>query len=71
MRKPSKKLRIRKSVSNRFEVTKNGTVLRMSSFNRHLRRKKSKKQLRRLKGKQTVLGRFAKKIKQILGKSQN
>ena len=69
MKKPSKKLRIRKSVSNRFEVTKNGKVLRMSSFDRHLRRKKSKKQLRRLKGKQPVLGRFAKKIRQILGKA--
>lgn len=68
MKTPSKKLRIRKSVSNRFEVTKNGKVLREASFDRHLRRRKSKKQLRRLKGKKPVLGRFAKKIKQILGK---
>ena len=68
MRKQSKKLRIRKSVSNRFEVTKNGTVLHMSAFNRHLRRNKSKKQLRRLKGKQPVLGRFAVKIRQMLGR---
>jgi ribosomal protein L35 len=49
MKKQSKKMKIKKSVSNRFEVTKTGKVLRMSSFNRHLRRKKSKKQLRRLK----------------------
>lgn len=67
MKKPSKRLRIRKSVSNRFEVTKNGVVLRESSFHRHLRRTKSKKQLRRLKGKHPVLGRFALKIKRILG----
>jgi ribosomal protein L35 len=67
MKKPSKRLRIRKSVSNRFEVTKNGIVLHQSSFNRHLRRTKSKKQLRRLKGKQHVLGRFAVKVKQMLG----
>jgi ribosomal protein L35 len=67
MKKPSKRLRIRKSVSNRFEVTKNGKVLRESSFHRHLRRTKSKKQLRRLKGKQPVLGRFALKVKRILG----
>jgi ribosomal protein L35 len=46
MKKQSKKLKIKKSVSNRFEVTKTGKVLRMSSFNRHLRRKKSKKHLR-------------------------
>ena len=69
MKKPNKKFRIRKSVSNRFEVTKTGKVLRSSSFNRHLRRKKSKKQLRRLKGKQPVLGRFALKVKKLLGKA--
>jgi ribosomal protein L35 len=69
MKTTSKRLRIRKSVSNRFEVTKNGKVLRMSSFNRHLRRKKSKKQLRRLKGKQPVLGKFATKVKKILGRA--
>jgi len=67
MKKPSKRLRIRKSVSSRFEVTKNGVVLRESSFHRHLRRTKSKKQLRRLKGKQPVLGRFALKVKRMLG----
>jgi len=69
MKKLKTKLKIRKSVRNRFEVTKNGVVLRMSSFNRHLRRKKSKKQLRRLKGKQPVLGRFAIKVKKLLGRA--
>jgi ribosomal protein L35 len=69
MKKASKRLKIRKSISNRFEVTKTGKVLRMSSFNRHLRRKKSKKQLRRLKGKQPVMGRFAVKVKKLLGKA--
>ena len=67
MKTPHRKLRIRKSVRNRFEITKNGKVLREASFDRHLRRKKSKKQLRRLKGKRLVTGRWAKKIKQILG----
>jgi ribosomal protein L35 len=67
MKKQNKKRRIKKSVSNRFEVTKNGKVLRMSSFNRHLRRKKSKKQLRRLKGKQVVKGALAIKVKKLLG----
>lgn len=69
MKKQSKKLKIRKSVKNRFEITKTGKVLRMSSFNRHLRRKKSKKQLRRIKGKQLVLGRFAIKVKKLLGQA--
>lgn len=67
MKKPSKKLRIRKSVSNRFEVTSNGKVMRRISFDRHLRRKKSKKQLRRLKGKRVVIGAFARKVRQMLG----
>jgi len=69
MKKVKTKLKIRKSVRNRFEVTKNGVVLRMSSFNRHLRRKKSKKQLRRLKGKQPVIGKFAVKVKKLLGRA--
>lgn len=67
MKKQNKKLKIKKSVRNRFEITKNGKVLRMSSFNRHLRRKKSKKQLRRLKGKQEVTGAKAIKVKKLLG----
>ena len=67
MKKQSSKRKIKKSVSNRFEVTKTGKVLRMSSFNRHLRRKKSKKQLRRLKGKQPVSGALAIKVKKLLG----
>lgn len=67
MKKQSKRLKINKSISNRFEVTKNGIVLREASFDRHLRRKKSKKQLRRLKGKKVVPGRWAMKIKKLLG----
>ena len=69
MKKISRKFKIRKSVSNRFEVTKNGKVLREASFDRHLRRKKSKKQLRRLKGKKPVLGRFAIKVRKLLGRA--
>lgn len=67
MKKQSNKKRIKKSVSNRFEVTRTGKVLRMSSFNRHLRRKKSKKQLRRLKGKHPIANALAIKVKKLLG----
>lgn len=67
MKKTSKKLRIRKSVSNRFEVTPTGKVMRRISFDRHLRRKKSKRQLRRLKGKRVVATAFARKVRQMLG----
>lgn len=69
MKKKSKKLKIKKSVRNRFKITKNGKVLRDSSFRRHLRRKKSKKQLRRLKGRKIVSGRWARKVKKLLGES--
>jgi len=69
MKKKSKRLKIKKSVRNRFKITKNGKVLRDSSFRRHLRRKKTKKQLRRLKGRKVVLGRWARKVKKLLGKN--
>jgi len=61
------KFKTRKSVANRFRITKTGKVLRRSSFARHLRRKKSKKQLRRLKRIKIVKGSLAKKIKKLLG----
>ncbi len=62
-----KKQKTRKSVVNRFEITKTGKVLCRSSFNRHLKRKKSKKQIRRLKGKRIVSGSLARKVKKMLG----
>lgn len=68
MKKASLKHKVKKSVSSRFTVTKNGKVMRETSFDRHLRRKKTKKQLRRLKGKKVVTGKLAVKIKKLLGK---
>ncbi|MCD6226072.1 50S ribosomal protein L35 [bacterium] len=62
-----RKYKTKKSVANRFKITKTGKVLRLSSFRRHLKRKKSKKQLRRLKRKKLVTGAMAKKIKKLLG----
>ena len=68
MKKPSKRFKIKKSVSSRFSVTKNGKVLHETAFKRHLRRKKSKKHLRRLKGKKLITGKLATRIKKLLGK---
>lgn len=62
-----KKKKIKKSVSNRFRITKTGKVLRLRSFARHLKRKKRRKQLRRLKRPVEVKGKLAKKIKKLLG----
>lgn len=63
------KKKIKKSVANRFRVTKTGKVMRLSSFTGHLKRKKSKKQLRRLKNPKVVTGATARKVKKLLGYS--
>lgn len=64
----SNKLKIRKSVKRRFKITKTGKVLHGSSFSRHLRRKKSKSHIRRLKQTSALTDKMAKKIKMLLGK---
>lgn len=61
------KLKIKKSVARRFQVTKTGKVMYKSAFNRHIKRTKSKKQLRRLKKPKVMHGRWATKIKKLLG----
>ncbi len=60
------KIKIKKSVRNRFRVTKNGKVLRGSQNLSHLRSKHSKRTLRRMKEPKQLEGKFAKKIKQML-----
>lgn len=61
------KLKTKRSVKRRFKVTKTGKVLRGSQMRSHLRSKKSKRALRALKEVKQVQGKFAKKIKQLLG----
>lgn len=63
-----KKMKIRKSFSNRFKVTKTGKVLYSSNFASHLKSAKSASQLRRLKRPKLLSKGFAKKVKLILGK---
>lgn len=62
------KFKIKKSVSTRFKITKTGKVLRGSQNLSHLRSKKSKRTLRRMKEQKVLKGTFAKKIKKMLGK---
>lgn len=62
-----RKLRIKKSVSKRFKVTKTGKVLYAHQMKRHLRRKKSASNLRSKAIPGQLQGTFAKKIKQLLG----
>lgn len=64
----TKKLKIKKSLADRFKITKKGKVMFRGSHVRHLRRKKSKSGLRRQNVPQEIKGTWSKKIKKILGK---
>ncbi len=61
------KKKIRKSVSKRFRVTKNGKVIFSHQYAGHLKIHKSKSRLRRIKEPGILKGKFAKKIKKLLG----
>ncbi len=61
-----KKLKVKKSVSKRFRVTKNGKVLFVHQNRRHLVRKKSSKVKRRHKEPGILSVAFAKKVKKMM-----
>lgn len=61
------KHKTRKTVVKRFKITGTGKVLRRTQGMRHLRRKKTKSQLRKYAIPVEVKGKWAKKIKQMLG----
>ncbi|PIY68821.1 50S ribosomal protein L35 [Candidatus Roizmanbacteria bacterium CG_4_10_14_0_8_um_filter_39_9] len=61
------KQRTHKGASKRFRVTKNGKVMHRSQKLRHLRHVKGKRNTRRLKLMKVITGKFAKKLKKILG----
>ena len=63
------KLKIKRSVKRRFKVTKTGKVLRGSQMRSHLRSHKSKGTLRAQKEVKTLEGKFAKKVRQLLGEA--
>ncbi len=60
------KHKTRKIVAKRFKITSTGKVMRRTPNMRHLRRKKSKGQLRRYRKYIEVTGVMAKKIKAML-----
>ncbi|MFZ2206881.1 MAG: bL35 family ribosomal protein [Microgenomates group bacterium] len=61
------KTKTRKSAAKRFKVTKNGKVMHRSQNLRHLRSGKGKRNLRRLKTVKELGGKFASKVKKMLG----
>lgn len=62
------KQKTRKSALKRFKVTGTGKILHRSQGFRHLRTKKGKRNLRRLKQLKPVLGAFKRKIKKMLAR---
>lgn len=67
MKTKKNKIKTRKIVTKRFKVTKSGKIMRRTQGMRHLRRKKTAKQLRRYGKYVEVTGALAKKIKKMLG----
>lgn len=61
------KTKTRKSAARRFKITKNGKVLHRSQNLRHLRSGKGKRNLRRLRTIKELGGKFASKVKKMLG----
>ncbi len=55
------------AAAQRFKITSTGKVLRRAQNMRHLRRRKSKSAIRRYKVSHEVTGKFARKIKRMLG----
>lgn len=64
-----RKLKIKKSVSKRFKVTKTGKVLFSHQYGGHKKLHKSKSRIRRQKEPGVLKGKFAKKIKKMLGEN--
>jgi len=61
------KVKTRKGAARRFKVTGSGKIMRRIQNRRHLRRNKSKKAKRNYRIPVEVQGKYAKKIKRMLG----
>jgi large subunit ribosomal protein L35 len=61
------KTKTRKGAAKRFKVTATGKVLRRTQNMRHIRRNKSKKAIRAYRIPIQVKGKWARKIKRMLG----
>ncbi len=61
------KQKTNKTAASRFKISGGGKLLHRSHSFRHLRSKKSKRQLRSLKLMKQVTGKYEHKIKKMLG----
>lgn len=64
---PKIKQKTRKGAARRFKITASGKILRRRQNMRHIRRRKSKKAIRAYRIPVEVKGKWAKRIKRILG----
>ncbi len=64
-----RKLKIKKSVSKRFKVTKTGKVMFTHQYGSHKKLNKSKSRIRRQKEPGQLIGKFGQKIKKMLGEN--
>ncbi len=62
------KKKIKKSVAKRFKVTKTGKVMFKHQYGSHKKLNKSKSRIRRQKEPAKLNGKFAKKVKKLLGR---
>lgn len=63
------KFKIRKSAAKRFKITGTGKVMFGHQMQRHLKRKKSASNLRKKAIMGQMKGKFAKKIKMMIGEA--
>lgn len=63
------KKKIKNSIARRFKVTKTGKVMFSHQYKSHLKKNKSKSRIRRQKEPGELKGKFAKKIKMMLGEA--
>lgn len=61
------KLKVKSIVAKRFKVTATGKIMRRAQNMRHLRRRKSKSQIRSYNVPRLVTGKMAVKIRRMLG----
>ncbi len=60
------KAKSRKSATRRFKVTGTGKIVRRVAFSRHLRRNKSKAQLRKYKTGVVVGGKIGRRVRRLM-----
>lgn len=63
------KIKVKKSVAKRFKVTKTGKVMFGHQYTSHKKLNKSKRRQRRQNVPGQLKGKFAKKIKKMLGRN--